>query len=290
MITKFESNIRNIYGLRGQKWLLNLPNYVKDIASKFDLYDLKAVPNLSYNYVLSGFQDNHPIILKFSLDSLGLKKEAHALECFSGFGAVNIIAKEDNMLLLSRAVPGISLKSYFLHKESEAIDIVCNLIKRLQQAKIIEGYYFPNIKDWLSILDKDWEIPLLYLQKARKLRDQLLASSCTDLLLHGDLHHDNILQDHNDWLIIDPKGVIGEIAYEITTFIYNPIPELLMQDDVTDIIQKRITRFSNNLNVSQTRIIKCCFVKIVLSWIWELDDGCDTRYFERMAKIFDMPL
>jgi streptomycin 6-kinase len=38
----------------------------------------------------------------------------------------------------------------------------------------------------------------------------LLSSPCKQLVLHGDLHHDNILNDGNDWLTIDPKGIIGE--------------------------------------------------------------------------------
>lgn len=75
----------------------------------------------------------------------------------------------------------------------------------------------------------------------------------------GDLHHDNILQNSDDearysfsdggWLVIDPKGVIGEQAYEVAAFIRNPIPELLTHDDAPTIIHNRITRFAELLEL-----------------------------------------
>ena len=96
------------------------------------------------------------------------------------------------------------------------------------------------------VLDSDLKIPAQTLQKARKIRDQLLKMAMLDVLLHGDLHHDNILQNGDDearhsfsdggWLVIDPKGVIGESAYEVAAFIRNPMPELLTHDDAPNIM------------------------------------------------------
>jgi len=37
----------------------------------------------------------------------------------------------------------------------------------------------------------------------------LAKISALPVLLHGDLHQDNILSHGDDWLVIDPKGVIG---------------------------------------------------------------------------------
>ena len=68
-MTTFHSNITNIYGEKGKAWLNALPQLVTAISSRLDLLDLKEVTNLSYNYVLSGFQGDSPIILKASLDS-----------------------------------------------------------------------------------------------------------------------------------------------------------------------------------------------------------------------------
>lgn len=63
-MTTFHSNIISIYGEKGKAWLDTLPELVAAIASRLDLRDLKEVTNLTYNYVLSGFQGHNPIILK----------------------------------------------------------------------------------------------------------------------------------------------------------------------------------------------------------------------------------
>ena len=131
-------------------------------------------------------------------------------------------------------------------------------------------------------------IPNHYLQKARKLRDQLLQTSEADVLLHGDLHHDNILQNGDDWLVIDPKEVIGEPAYEVAAFIRNPIPELLTHADAPNIILNRITRFAELLELPSQRILDWCFVQAVLSWVWSIEDGCDaSSSSHQLTKIFD---
>ena len=237
--------------------------------------------------MLSGFQGEEPIILKLGLDSEGLAREAFTLKCFAGCGAVKVLSEDDGMLLLERAVPSISLKSYFPNMEQESIEIVCKVMKKLHQANISAAYNLPHIKDWLTALDKDWPIPDEHLQKARKLRDQLLQTSEADVLLHGDLHHDNILQNGDDWLVIDPKGVIGDSAYEVAAFIRNPMPDLINIQDSEEIIQMRIAMFSDLLNVPRTKIADWCFVQAVLAWVCALEDGCDASYFEHLTKVFN---
>lgn len=284
----FESNIKNIYGKKGEEWLLNLPKIVVDIGIRYNISgSLMPVSNLSYNYVFSGLKDNIPVIFKLSLDHELLSREAYALKCFSGLGGVDLIAQEEGLLLLNKVIPGTSLKAYFPNRDKEAIEIICNVIKKLHQAAIPENHNFPHIKNWLSTLDKDWNIPDEYLQKARKLGDYLLATNDSDILLHGDLHHDNILNNGNEWIIIDPLGVIGDPSYEVIPFIYNPIPEILSEVNAAFIIQSRISIFAKKLNVSQSRIANWCFVRAVLGWIWTLQDKCDTEDWRRITIILD---
>jgi streptomycin 6-kinase len=286
-MTAFESNIINIYGEKGRRWLDHLPRLVAKIEVGYGLSNLKPVKNLSYNYVLTGFQGSKAVILKSGLDIDGFKGEAAALMAFSGFGVVERLSENNGLLLRECAVPGVSLKSHFPEKDDEAINITENVIKRLHKAPIPSTHAFPHVKDWLAVLDSDLKIPAQTLQKARELRDQLLKTAGPDVLLHGDLHHDNILQNGDDWVVIDPKGVIGEPAYEVAAFTRNPIPELLTHDDAPNILLNRITRFAEVLELPSQRIIDWCFVQAVLAWAWALEDGCDTRYFEQLTKIFD---
>ena len=170
----FHSNIISIYGEKGKAWLTELPAIVSAISSSLDLRDLKEVANLTYNCVLSGFQDDNPIILKLGLDHEALTREAFALRCFESCGAVHVLAEDKGMLLLERAMPGISLKSYSSTKENKSIEIAFGVMKRPHQANIPVKHNFSHIKDWLTALDKDSAIPDAYLKKAQKFRDQLL--------------------------------------------------------------------------------------------------------------------
>ncbi len=283
----FEQNIINLYGEKGRQWLDHLPNHVAQLANTYGLSNLKSVNNLSYNYVLSGFQEAQPIILKLGLDIDGFKREAAALMAFSGFGVVEILSENKGLLLLECAVPGVSLKSHFPKNDDEAINITANVIKRLHKAPIPNTHAFPHVKDWLEALDGDLEIPLQTLQKSREIRDQLLRTAIPDVFLHGDLHHDNILQNGENWLVIDPKGVIGEPAYEVAAFIRNPIPELLNHADAPNIIHNRVIRFAELFELQPQRILDWCFVQAVLSWVWAIEDGCDANYFEHLTKVFN---
>ena len=281
-----EKNLINLYGQKGKKWLDDLPKLIRQVEATYGLSTLKPVKNVNYNYVMSGFQDDQPIILKLGIDIDGFKREAHALMALSEFGVVDVLSEHNGLLLQRRAVSGVSLKSYFPAKEDEAINIAVSVIKRLHKAPIPCKHKFPHVKDWLAVLDSNLNIQTEYLQKARQLRDDLLRTSGKDILLHGDLHHDNMLQNGNDWLVIDPKGVIGEPAYEVAAFIRNPIPELLTYENTPSIIHHRIIRFAECLDYPERRIINWCFVQAVLAWAWALEDRCDDSYFKALTEFF----
>lgn len=282
-----KKNISNLYGEEGKRWLANLPLLTAQMEIAYGLSNLEPFNNLSYNYVLFGFKALQPIVLKLGLDSDALKREAHALKAFKGCGVVKILIEKEGTLLLERAAPGVALKSYFPESDNDAIHITCECLKRLHQAAIPARHRFPHIQDWLMALDKECNIPTPYLNKARTLRSELIATSDASVLLHGDLHHDNILQYGNDWVVIDPKGVIGEPAYEVAAFIRNPIPQLLKHSDASNIIRHRIKYFAKLLELSEQRIVDWCYVQAVLAWVWALEDGCDTVYFKKLTELFN---
>ena len=268
----FQSNIINIYGEKGEAWLTELPELVSAISLRLDLRDLKELTNLTYNYVLSGFQSDNPIILKLGLDNEALAREAFALRCFEGCGAVNVLAEDKGMLLLERAVPGTSFKSYFPDKALESCKISCGVMKKLHlpAPRLRETSHFPHIKDWLTALDKDWAIPDGYLTKARKLRHQLLQKAKPDVLLHGDLHHDNILQNGDDWVVIDPKGVIGSPMNKIWAFVMD--------------IERDIPLIAHYFNFRTQDVFNWYFVHVILAACWNLEDNIDASLFLRLAE------
>lgn len=292
---QFNENVIGLYGQQGQEWLDNLPNLVNQLADHWKLSNLQVLPSLTYNYVLSCFQGEQPVVLKVGFSKKELQSEADALRAFSGHGCIRLLdhSIELGALLLPRAAPGTTLKSttlksLFPAQDDHAVKIISSVIKELQSAQLPSTGKFPDISVWLAILDKDLNILPKYLAKARKLREHLLSTSTNKVLLHGDLHHENILLcGENKWIAIDPKGVIGDPVFEVGASIRNPIPDLLKNSDPRQIIQNRITLFSEQCNVDPKRIFDWVYVQAVMCACWAIEDNADAAYIFKFLEILE---
>lgn len=269
----FEQNITSIYGSRGQKWLRQLPILVQQIAQAWDLNNLRPIETMTYNYVLSGFQKEKPIILKISLDAERLHKETNTLKIFSGYGAVSVLNSDTHALLLEHLMPGYSLKTYLPDRKDEARLLMCQIMKRLHQASLPQNSStsFPLIDDLLKTLDKEWDIPTKYLVKARFLKNKLLNYAQPYTLLHWDLHHDNILLHDKEWIVIDPQGVIGPSISETWAFIIDPVSD-------TEYV-------ASYFNDSLENVRQWYFVRLILAICWNLEDHLDPQHFLQLANI-----
>ena len=285
----FHQNIVAIYGKSGAQWLEKLPTIVRFLADLWQLSQLETVNNLSYHYILTGMKKEQPIVLKLGLNHQDLMRETMMLKVFQGYGGVKLLDhnKDQGALLIERAMPGHFLKSLFPENEEEAIQITSRLISNLHRASLPSEAQIPTINHWLAVFDKEWDLPIHYLQKARKIRQYLIETAPQSVLLHGDLHHDNILAHEKDWVVIDPKGVIGEEAFEVAAFIRNPFPDLLLMPNVQNIIHNRIHQFAKFLNVDPVRLYYWSYVHAVLSTIWALEDGINPINFIRYIEILD---
>jgi streptomycin 6-kinase len=103
---------------------------------------------------------------------------------------------------------------------------------------------------------------------------KLVDSQTRPRLLHGDLQHSNVLfDDRRGWIAVDPKGVVGELEFEIGAVLRNPIerPDLFA---APAIIERRLNRFAATLDLDADRVVAWAFAQAVLSAIWNIEDGC----------------
>lgn len=145
----------------------------------------------------------------------------------------------------------------------------------MHQAPLPKDNHFPHIKDWLVTLDKEWNIPRFHLEKARILKNTLLETQAASVLLHGDLHQDNILSNGNDWLIIDPKGVIGPPINEMWAFVEDPKNDLIF--------------ISKYFDFNQDDVIQWYYIHLVLAACWQVEDLLDPTLFLNLAELV-MPM
>jgi len=114
--------------------------------------------------------------------------------------------------------------------------------------------------------------PAELLDRAEAEHAELVASSAPPVLLHGDLHHDNILTSERGWLAIDPHGVLGEPAYEAGPLLRNPIG-LSARPDLTAVLARRVPILAQAYGVDAERIRGWGRAHNAVSLIWSHQDG-----------------
>ena len=111
----------------------------------------------------------------------------------------------------------------------------------------------------------------LYLEAARIAR-RLLSDPRDVWPLHGDLHHDNIMENERGWLAIDPKGVFGDSGFDAANLFYNPLD----RDDLCldpDRIAHMASVFSLSMGHDPRRLMDYAVAYGALSAAWHAGDG-----------------
>ena len=104
-------------------------------------------------------------------------------------------------------------------KDEDSTTILADVIQRMAGCTPPERC--ATIQDWAQAFERyaatgDSQIAQDLLDDGRRWYARLAISQRDTTLLHGDLHHYNVLSDERrGWLAVDPKGVAGEVEYEV---------------------------------------------------------------------------
>ena len=235
-----------------------------------------------------------PVMVKINHNSSSLMHEIIALETFQGFGCVELLdtAPALGAILLQRLQPAQSLETLFPAYDDQAVIHTAGVMHRLHQAPIPQNKQLPTLADWLHPLltQPAAELPTNLVSLAQEQAKQLLTSMTPSVLLHGDLHHNNILATGDQWVAIDPHGVLGEPAFEMGAFIRNPIKPLLQQENAAAIIRHRLDSFAQLTKTPRNRIAAWSFVQAVLAAQWAAEDQADPEPWLKVATMLSAEL
>lgn len=224
--------------------------------------------------VALGHRGPQPVALKVSLRRDDERQSGAALDAFEGRGVVRVIEHADSAVLLERLVPGTSLATK-VADDDRATAIIADVIQRMSSAAV------PSTAVPVASLAEAFEqylngnargIPDSLVRRAHQTYLQLCASQETPRLLHGDLHHYNVLFDqHRGWVAIDPKGLVGEPTYELGAALRNPCerPDVFSAPAT---IERRVHHFAHALGLDPERILAWAFAQAILAALWELED------------------
>ena len=263
----------------------------EELCKKWHLTDLKPLTKRSFStlYQATRTLDQMPVILKFGRDVKSIGREALALRTYNARGAAKLydVDEQKCALLLELLSPGTDLKELFPPQDDQAIQITSQVIKELHSAPVPDKSSLPTLKDWWGEFSCSSHIPPSMLEEAKTLSTMLIASTQNTVLLHGDLHHENILKSEaRGYLAIDPKGIIGDAAYEVVPFLCNPLPEILHHHALSTLWKNRTRSFASLLGIAENRLRIFCFVHAVASAGWAIEDKQDPKPWLKLAEIF----
>ena len=224
-----------------------------------------------------GARDGRRVVLKLAKGAGDEARSGEMLRAFGTEGAVRVYEAEVGAVLLERLEPGEELVSLVRRgDDDQATRILADVIARLAGHEAPHGTVtvaeYGRAFDWYVRTD-DQQIPADLVREAHDLYRNLAATQDTAMLLHGDLQHYNVLNDNErGWLAIDPKGVVGELEYEVGALMRNPmeLPELYTQRAT---IERRLEILTSLLPLDRSRALRWCFAQAVLSAIWGVEDG-----------------
>jgi streptomycin 6-kinase len=91
-----------------------------------------------------------------------------------------------------------------------------------------------------------------------------LGRSQPDLLIHGDLHPNNILRaDREPWLAVDPKGYVGDPAYDGATLLRPRALALVESEDLMKALLHELEVFADAAELDPERIRRWAHLRAV---------------------------
>jgi streptomycin 6-kinase len=196
---------------------------------------------------------------------------------WNGIGAARVLAHDGDALLLARADgPRSLVEMAYDGQDDEATRILCSAAARLHQPRdpLLTGPELPELVPldrWFrSLWPAAQQHGGLLAQCAEAARG-LLATPQDVVVLHGDIHHGNVLDfGARGWLAIDPKGLHGERGFDYANIFCNPDRDTAL---VPGRFEQRVNRVVQEAGLGRRRLLQWILAWSGLSAAWILETG-----------------
>lgn len=199
------------------------------------------------------------------------------LNWYQGEGAATVFDTHGDTLFMEWLDGGTLGEPARAGRDDEATIAICTVVANLHRPR-------PDAPE--DLLDLRMQFAALFATDVRvwphTARD-LYARACGIALklfdrpsaaipLHGDLHHDNILASDRGWLAIDPKGLIGDPAYELANIYRNPVGATALAANPRR-IAALTDAFASRLGYNRKRMLGWAAAHSALAACWDLAAG-----------------
>jgi streptomycin 6-kinase len=98
---------------------------------------------------------------------------------------------------------------------------------------------------------------------------------------------DNIISDQNEWIAIDPKGIVGPKEFEIACFDFITKDELSSAGNIPELFDARAIKLSRLLKIDHSILKNWVFIRLVLGACWMIEDnGKADVFLNQVQAIF----
>jgi streptomycin 6-kinase len=228
-------------------------------------------------------------VLKLAFPNRELRTEAATLRLADGRAYARLVAEDldAGALLIERLSPGQSLHRLALTHDPLATALAADVIGRVTMRVPPGAHPFLRIADWIDGMHSRARTttgvgPRMrrWLSLAHERYASVAASRHEDRLLHGDLHHGNILacaRSPGGWRAIDPKGIVGDVIWETGPLLFNALPSRSRESAARSVVLNRVDQLAEALALPAEAVRDAGIVRCVLSAFWSIEGGARGR-------------
>ena len=266
---------------RGAEWAAfvdRLPRLFREVCEEWAL-TVDGEPTHGFcSLVVPVRRDDEPAVLKLTYPDEEGRHEALGLQRWGGDGAVRLLAADPHRgaLLLERLHP-VDLDSVPV---LDACEVVAGLYPRLHVPAppqlLAVTAYLDRWTPQLRALPREAPVPHRLVEQTLSLVTDLFADPERGVMLHGDLHFQNVLRaDRDPWLVIDPKPMAGDRHYEPAPMLWNRWDEAVATGNLRFALRRRFHTIVDEAGLDEELARDWVVVRMVYNMLWELEDHPD---------------
>lgn len=268
-------------GDAGAAWLAELPGIVEKLLGRWGCVPDGEVLHGGVGVIVPvlrrseerAVSSGERAVLKVSFPHPGNVHEPDAFVAWGGCGAVLLHERDDERfaMLLER----VRTSTLAEVEDGDEVVTVAGRLNRRLAVPAPRG--LPRLREqahlWEEQLRKDaeeltHELPRQVVDAAVDTVREL-GRAQPDTLVHGDLHPRNILRaDREPWLAVDPKGYVGDPAYDGGTLLKSRALELLEADDLRKAVHRVVDVFAEAAELDRERVRRWAQFHAVQAAFW----------------------
>jgi streptomycin 6-kinase len=213
------------------------------------------------------------------------REAARLMAWYAGDGAARVLAHEGAALLLERADgPRSLVEMAGSGEDAAACRILCQVAERLHAPRATPAPpILVPLPIWFRQLGEAAAAHGGVLTQAWTTSGRLLAAPRDERVLHGDIHHANVLDGGpRGWLAIDPKGLWGERGYDFGNIFCNPD---MASAAAPGAFAARLDAVAEAAKLERARLLDWALSHAGLSAAWTIRDGGDPALALAVAEI-----